>query len=51
MRLLINNVYFEVFLDEEMVKVERVFFILDKFCIGDFFYYKFIMVMDGLLKL
>ena len=50
MRLLTNNAYFEALSDEETAKVERVLFILDKFCIGDSFYHKLTMVMDGLPK-
>lgn len=42
---------FDLLFEEEKFKVEKVLFLLDKFCVGDNFYYEFIMVVDGLLKL
>ena len=35
---------------EEKSNVEKVLFLLDKFCIGDSFYHELTMTMDGLPK-
>lgn len=35
---------------EEKEKVEKVLFLLDKFCVGDMFYHEFSFVCDGLPK-
>ena len=36
--------------EEEKANVEKVLFLLDKFCVGDSFYHELTMVMDGLPK-
>ena len=41
---------FEALSDDEKAKVERVLFLLDKFCVGDLFYHELTMVLDGLPK-
>ena len=41
---------FDSLSEEEKSKVEKVLFLLDKFCVGDNFYHELIMVVDGLLK-
>lgn len=41
---------FEALSDDEKAKIERVLFLLDKFCVGDLFYHELTMVLDGLPK-
>ena len=41
---------FEAIPDQEKANVERILFLLDKFCVGDCFYHELTMVIDGLPK-
>ena len=41
---------FEAIPDQEKANVERILFLLDKFCVGDCFYHELTMVTDGLPK-
>ena len=41
---------FEAIPDQEKANVERILFLLDKFCVGDCFYHELTMVTDGLTK-
>ena len=41
---------FDTLSEEEKSRVEKVLFLLDKFCVGDNFYHELTMVVDGLPK-
>lgn len=41
---------FEAIPDKEKENVEKILVLLNKFCVGDFFYHEFTMVMDALPK-
>ena len=41
---------FEAIPDQEKANVERILFLLDKFCVGDCFHHELTMVIDGLPK-
>ena len=41
---------FDALTEEEKSRVEKVLFLLDKFCVGDYFYHDLTMVVDGLPK-
>ena len=41
---------FEAIPDQEKANVERILFLLDKFCVGDCFYHELTTVIDGLPK-
>ena len=41
---------FEAIPDKEKENVEKIISLLDKVCVGDYFYHKLTMVMDALLK-
>ncbi|XP_066016033.1 uncharacterized protein [Pocillopora verrucosa] len=45
-----NSNAFDSLSEEEKSKVEKVLFLLDKFCVGDNFYHELTMVVDGLPK-
>ncbi len=41
---------FDALLDDDKGKVEKVLFLLDKFCVGDAFYHEITMLVEGLPK-
>ena len=41
---------FDTLSEDEKGNVEKILFLVDKFCVGDSFYHELTMVMDGLLK-
>lgn len=45
-----NDKGFDALSDDDKSKVEKVLFLLDRFCVGDNFYHELSMVIDGLPK-